>query len=478
MIASVRARLALWHTAVLAILLTLFATSAYVFLSRTNRARTDATVADAASDLALQLALERRSLPTTRGAADEVLRELRFRTIGFVVYDRAGTVVAASIPRPPHPAPGEDIDPVFDPTSLGPIARSTAIGAVVLASTGDAEGGYRVALEGVKTPDGPFVVAAAQSVHANAETMGEARLAIAVAIPVFLLLAWVGGSLLARRSLRPMVAMREQASQISATSLDARVPIANPRDEVGQLAAVINQLLARLEDTFVRQRQFMADASHELRTPVAVVQHEASLALSRAHRKPEEYEEALTVVREAARRIRRIVDDLFLLARADAGELPVRRDPIYLNEIVADCVREVRSLADTRGVSVIVDRLPEAASRGDESLLHRLLVNLLDNAIKYSPAGARVSVRLVVAPASFQIEIEDTGPGISPDLQPRVFDRFVRGDAARSHDGDALTSGAGLGLSIARWIAEAHGGTLELARSSSAGTVFVLTLPA
>ena len=142
------------------------------------------------------------------------------------------------------------------------------------------------------------------------------------------------------------------------------MPIATPDDEVGQLATVINDLLARLEGAFAQQRRFMADASHELRTPVAIVQNEASLALSRPGRDSAEYEDALVVVREAARRLRRIVDDLFLLARADSGELPVRCDPVYLDEIVSECAREVRSLAEHASVRVVDRAIARVGATG------------------------------------------------------------------------------------------------------------------
>jgi heavy metal sensor kinase len=346
----------------------------------------------------------------------------------------------------------------------------------------DAEGGYRVELTPIDMPDGRFVLTAATSLHDDAEMLGNARLAMGVAIPVALLLAWVGGWLLARRSLAPMVDIREATATISASNLRERVPIANPDDEVGQLATVINGLLDRLEWAFAQQRQFMADASHELRTPVTVVQNEASRALSRRERSAAEYEDALSVVQTAARRLRRIVDDLFLLARADAGELPVARQPLYLDEIVAECGREVRSLAAQRGLELRIEAPDEVPYDGDEALLRRLVINLLDNAIKYSSAGTAIDVRLRRGDGRYELEVRNAGPPIPPELREPIFERFIRGDATRTRsaadEADTLASGAGLGLSIARWIAAAHGGTLELERSDASGTVFVLSLPA
>jgi len=300
---------------------------------------------------------------------------------------------------------------------------------------------------------------------------------MALAIPAALVLAWSGGWLLAGRTLAPMVAIRTQAARIGAANLSERVPITTPHDEVGQLAAVVNQLLERLEVAFQQRREFMADASHELRTPVAIIQNEASLALSRDTREPGEYKEALRVVRDAARRLRQIVNDLFLLARADAGELPLRCDPVYLDEIVSTSVREVRTLADARGVKIDVERLPEVPFVGDESLLHRLVLNLLDNAIKYSPPEAIVSVRLGVEDERLRLDVENTGPAIPVALQGKIFERFVRADQVRAYDGNAFASGTGLGLPIARWIAERHGGTVELVRSDERSTLFSFLVP-
>jgi heavy metal sensor kinase len=475
MLASVRARLTLWHTLVLAVLLGLFAAGAHTFIVRTSRARTDAAVRDALSDLQTELEAERRQQPSTQVAAREVLQELRFRSIAFVVFDSGGRPVAMSVPRQPESA-RRDPDPPLDVARLGRRLRSRTGGGPRVITLPDREGGYRAAATMVRMPEGPFIAAAAVSVHAEAEVLEEARLAMLVTIPVALLLASVGGWLLARRSLEPMVTMRERAARIGATNLRERLPVTNPADEVGQLAGVINELLARLDHAFTQQRQFMADASHELRTPVAVVQHEASLALSRPGRDAAEYEDSLTILRDAGRRMRLLVDDLFLLANADAGEVPIRRVPLYLDEVIADCARAVRALAQSRDVTLTLDLPDEAPFTGDEALLHRLVANLLDNAIKYSAAGAAVTLRLSTDHQSYRLEVDDTGPGIPADVQPRIFDRFVRADAARSHD-DVHASGAGLGLSIARWIAESHGGRLELGRSSASGSVFVLILP-
>lgn len=480
-VSSVRARLALWHTVVLAVLLVAFAAGAYAFVAHAVEARTDTSLADVLLDLRSELRSERSPGESTSAIARDVVSEMRFRSITLAVLDSSGRVLAATArPRLRRPLP-EDSEPLFDPHRLAPFVSRTPVTRALAITLPDAEGGYRAALEPIQMADGRFTIAAATPIHADAQLLSAARTAMLVAILLAIILAWGGGWLLAQRSLAPMVAIREATTRIGASTLGERVPIANAEDEVGQLAAVINDLLGRLERAFAQQRQFMADASHELRTPVAVVQSEASRALSRSQRTPAEYEDALLVVQTAGRRLRRIVDDLFLLARADSGELPVRHDLLYLDEVVGESVREVRSLAERQDVQVVAAAPDEATYEGDEALLHRLLINLLDNAIKHTPSGGTVMVRLAHVPGEYRVEVENPGLPIPPELAPRIFDRFVRGDAARSRqDGDSgemPTSGAGLGLSIARWIATAHGGTLELSRSDESATVFLLRLP-
>lgn len=479
-IASLRTRLTLWHTGVLAVLIVAFAIGAYVFLERGMWSRTDSALLDAAADLRSELLAERRDHSTTRGAAAEALPEIRFTTIAFVIYDSAGGIVAASIPpslRALRTAkPDSEVGPPFDPQQLTPLLRSERSHEARTVALPDAEGGYRAALEPLTMPDGRFTAVAARSVHDEAEMLDNARLAIAIAVPLALLLSAFGGWLLARKSLAPMVIMREQASRIGAANLGQRLPVTTPGDEVGQLTVVINELLERVDRAFVQQRQFMADASHELRTPLAVVQNESSVALRRMDRPAAEYRDALHVIRSAGRRMARIVDDLFLLARADTGDLPIRAEPLYLNDLVEECAREARTLAAARDVRLDVAAAADAPFEGDEMLLRRLVLNLIENAIKYTPSGGRIDARLCVSHGTYRLEVEDTGAGVPAEVRSRIFDRFVRADAARSHAED-FSSGAGLGLPIAQWIAQAHGGRIELERTSAAGSLFVLTLP-
>ncbi len=220
----------------------------------------------------------------------------------------------------------------------------------------------------------------------------------------------------------------------------------------------------------------MADASHELRTPVAILRGEAEVALSQQARSLQEYRESLEVLHQEAARLTHIVEDLFTLTRADAGQYPLQPGDFYLDELVGECVHSARTLALAKKISLHFEEAHESPIHADESLLRRMILNLLDNAIKYTPGAGRVTVTCNRVRDEYVVSITDTGGGIPAQLQPRIFERFFRADKARSraeNDG----GGAGLGLSISRWIAEAHHGRLELTRSDSTGSTFTAYLP-
>src|SRR5260370_3084566 len=270
--------------------------------------------------------------------------------------------------------------------------------------------------------------------------------------------------------------MSGQAGGIGAANLHERLAVQSDRDELGHLARSFNSLLDRLSQSFERQRRFMADASHELRTRVAILRGEAEVALSQHARSPEEYRESLGVLHQEAERLTHIVEDLFTLTRADAGQYPLQPREFYLDELVSECVHSARTLALAKKICLNFEEASESPISADESLLRRMILNLLDNAIKYTLDGGRVTVTCHREGENYVLSITDTGAGIPTELQPRIFERFFRVDKARSRaesDGGV----AGLRLSISRWIAEAHHGRLELTRSDSTGSTFSAYLP-
>lgn len=278
--------------------------------------------------------------------------------------------------------------------------------------------------------------------------------------------------MLVRKSLQPVVTISEQAAHISVQNLDERLKITSPKDELGKLAAVFNDLLSRLEASFRIMREFMADASHELRTPLAVIQGESEVALSQDGTSAE-YRGSLSVVNKQARRMARIVGDMLALARADAGHLQLPMEELYLNDLVEDCCRAAQALAVPKGVRLTYEGSADISFRGNEELLKRMAVNLLDNAIHYTPSGGCVSVRLASEPASVRLSVTDSGVGIPPEHINRVFDRFYRVDESRAR----ADGGSGLGLSIVKLAAESHQGSVRLTSELGRGSTFTVTLP-
>jgi heavy metal sensor kinase len=475
---SMRSQLTLWYTGVLALVLVIFAFVTYAYLARASRERTDESLADAANSLISNFAAESEDEGQSgEAAAAEVTRDFHFNDGQAIIFDETGRVSAAS--ASPADARGERPWPA--PATLtqslsGLIAPARRSGRAYATIHGQGEG-IRAFAAPVRSRGGTYTVVIAHSLWEQEEALEQARRALYVAVPLALLVASLGGYFLARKSLAPVVEMEGRAARIGASNLNERLPVPNERNELGRLAQIFNELLARLDLSFEQQRRFMADASHELRTPVAIVCGESEVALSQQVRSSEEYRESLAILHDEGRRLTRIVEDLFTLTRADAGQHHFAPVNFYLDETVGECVRAVRSLAAQHGLELHYQyRGDELPLQGDEGLVRRMILNLLDNAIKYTPPGGRVRIELGRADSRYTISIADTGPGIPLDAQPHIFERFYRADKARSRNGETGGGGAGLGLSIASWIAEMHGGRITLARSDRQGSTFVISL--
>lgn len=305
-------------------------------------------------------------------------------------------------------------------------------------------------------------LAAWQAQHT--ETVRATALGILVALAV----AAVGGWFIGRQTLRPLTRMAAQARAINERNPTDRLSAPPVHDELGHLAASFNELLERLSAALNFQRQFMADASHELRTPVSVVKTATQVILAHDRRSNDEYREALAIVGEQANRLSRLVDAMFLLSRAEARGVPLRPEFLNLDDLLVESARSLRVLAEQRGVSVVTTGDEEVGLTADDALLHRMVGNLLDNAIRHASPGGQVVARLERTPDAAVLRITNDGDAIPPGTRDRIFERFVR---------FGESDGAGLGLPIARWIAEAHGGTVVLEHSAAGSTTFAVTLP-
>ena len=479
---SMRAQLTLWYTGVLALVLIVFALVTYTYLARAARERTDQSLEDSANSLISNFIAELSDEgETVEAAAAEVARDFQFKDRQVIIFDESGRIVATS--APPADASGKRSWPAATTLaqSLAGLLEQAARSGRAYQTVPDKREGIRALATSVKNSGRTYTVVVVHSLHDQDEALEQARGAFYVAVPLALLIASLGGYFLARKSLAPVVAMGDRAARIGAANLNERLPVPNSLSELGRLARIFNELLARLDLSFEQQRRFMADASHELRTPVAIVCGESEVALSREMRSTEEYRESLAIVHDEGRRLSRVVEDLFILARADADQYQLESANFYLDETIADCVRAVRSLAAQRGLELRYQHPEdELLIRGDEGLIRRMILNLLDNAIKYTQTGGKVCVSLKSDDSFYRIEIKDTGTGIPVESQPHIFERFYRVDRARSRNGGNTvhSSGAGLGLSIASWIAEMHGGRITLDHSDQRGSAFVISLPA
>jgi len=309
------------------------------------------------------------------------------------------------------------------------------------------------------------VIAPLVSLHAqHAETIRGTALGIAVGLTV----AAIGGWFIGRQTLRPLKRMAHQAREINERNPTDRLSAPPVNDELGDLASSFNELLGRLAAALNFQRQFMADASHELRTPVSVVRTAAQVTLSQDIRTNEEYRESLAIICEQATRLSRLVDAMFLLSRAEADGISLRPEYLNLDDVLAESARALRVLAERRGVTLGTGGDEEVGLTGDDALLRQMVGNLLDNAIRHADSNGNVTASLERSSERVILRVTNDGRAIPLDHQSRVFERFVRlGDS----------EGAGLGLPIARWIAEAHGGSLILERSEPGSTTFAVTLP-
>jgi two-component system, OmpR family, sensor kinase len=481
MLDTLRARLTLWYSVVLAVLLLLFSLTSYLLFSRAANRRTDADLAELANSFLVTFQDELKDPDKPGGlqaAARQAMLEHHVRGDVLLIVDAAGGVVANSADLIPSSAAASSVAARAVASSdfhKFVSAVSSSLSNRSYQTIASEKGGFRAYATSFSANSQNWLLVILRSLHAQQEMLEQIRIALAWLIPVGVLFAGSGGYFLACRSLTPVAAMGRQAERISAANLHERLAVSNANDELGSLARTFNDLLDRLDHSFERQRRFISDASHELRTPVSILRGEAEVALSQLSRSPEEYRESLAVLHEEAQRLARIVEDLFTLTRADAGEYRLALSDFYLDELAADCVRATRALAQAKNITLAAVTPEEMPVHADEDLLRRMILNLLDNAIKYTPAGGNVSVTCGSVPDGYQLNVTDSGPGIPLEMQSRVFERFFRVDRARSRSGP--DGGAGLGLSIARWIAEAHLGRIELVRSDASGSMFTVSIP-
>ncbi|MDE1920669.1 MAG: heavy metal sensor histidine kinase [Candidatus Omnitrophica bacterium] len=296
------------------------------------------------------------------------------------------------------------------------------------------------------------------------------RLSLLVLLPLTVILTGLSGVFLVQLTLKPVDQMIETIHQIRAENLKLRLKIPGTRDEIESLARTFNEMIARLDEAFTTQRQFMEDISHELKTPLAVLKGELEVTLKKI-RSTQEYETAMHSILEEVDRLAGIVGNLLTLARFDAKTTELDAQPLDLNALIKDAIEVMQVLAIQKDITLQFNSAHTVDITADKNHLRRLILNLLDNAIKYTPPGGKVSIDLRQQKETVDLDIADTGVGILPKDLPHIFDRFYRIDKSRR------SAGFGLGLSIAQSIALAHGGKIEARANDPQGTVFTVSLP-
>jgi heavy metal sensor kinase len=442
---SLRARLLLWHTSILALTVVVFGSAVCYLFWRSVLADLDNTLRTQAETVgrALQPApSDTFNLELPTDDARDFLSGSGTRY--YAIWTAGGDLVDRSDP--------DLVVPAFEP----PAARSRAgMREVAVRAAG---GATVIVGQGTAT-----LTSAVWSLAATIAGVGIAVLGFAV----------LSGWFLARRTLAPIARISETATAMAGGDLSARIAAGQTETELGQVALALNSAFDRLQFTLDQQRRFTADASHELRTPLSILAAEVEWARARP-RGIEEYRASLDTCQRAADRMRGVVEGLLTLARADAGEVALRHEPVSLRHLVQDVEALMRPLAAKRQIHLdTTGTVDDVQVRGDPDRLRELLTNLVSNAIHYNRADGRVDVSLWREESTACLQVTDTGIGIAPDDLSRVFDRFFRADRARSRE----SGGTGLGLAVTKWIVESHGGEIACSSDLGRGTRFLVRLP-
>ncbi|HEX4051760.1 MAG TPA: ATP-binding protein [Steroidobacteraceae bacterium] len=365
---------------------------------------------------------------------------------------------------------GRPADGSFDPATISPLqgpwpTRSSARQVV------SRDGPVMLSATPVSTAAGRYLVELGSSLGQAQAVQDRLLSLLGLLLPVLVICAAGGGYVLVQRALRPVERMSQTAAQISVQNLDERLPIVATGDALQELSLSLNHMLGRLRDSVQTSRRFLADASHELRTPLTVIKGELQEIVRDAHC-PLELRERIGSTLEEVARLERLVSGLLVLSRLDAGDAQREWLDVNLGELAGNTVEQMRLVAEDRGVHLVASRLQSLTVRGDRSRLKQVIVNLVDNAVKFTPRGGTVTLRTEQHEAGGLLEVSDTGIGIPAAAQPHVFDRFYRVDEARSRDDASEVGGVGLGLSIVHSICAAHGAQVSVESTPGRGSCF------
>jgi heavy metal sensor kinase len=455
---SIKFRFTIWYLLVLAVLLIALSAGVYFYLSRSLYQSLDDSLILRSSQLSnIPAILE----SIRQGEFQEELGEI------VILYFYSGDQLAEVSPR--------GINITLSHELISQAIAGTSLFTTI--QTAESEGLRLLAVPMIISISGPppgiqpAALVIARSTKQIDQALAGLLRTLITAVPLALALAAGGGIFLARRALKPVGKIAQTAQEIEETDLSRRINV-NTKDELGRLAATLNAMIGRLEKAFQRQKQFTSDASHELRTPLAVIEAESSLALQK-ERPSSDYRQSLEIISQESRQMSSLIDQLLTLARADAGKEQWNFTEVNLGKLISNLSTDVEILCQEKGLTFQLDQLQDLVVKGDEARLRELFMNLMDNAIRYTPAPGTVSVSLRREGQMAVVAITDTGIGIPAEDIPFIFERFYRADKSRSR----AEGGTGLGLAICRYIAEAHGGKIEVESQVRAGSTFSVWLP-
>ena len=453
---SLRVRLTLWHVFVMVLVLGVYAGAVFAFVSRSvsdaldQRLRGDflwaAAMVDQGPDGRITWA--EGDTPTV----DEERPWLQ-------VWSTDGRLLFRNTEAELRPLAGDRAIAAMDDSRMVSVQADTGPMRVMVRRSGFLASPQRLVFL-VARSEGPM-----------RQELWRLVLILALGLPIAVAVAGLGGYALATRALAPVERMAERARTITAARLGERLPVHNPDDEMGQLALVFNETLGRLEGSFEQMRRFTADASHELRTPLTAIRSVGEVGLGAGHRNEASYRAIIGSMLEEVDRLASLVDRLLTLSRAETGHAAVVIEPIDLHALATEVTVHLGVLAEEKRQSITVEGVPHAHGLGDRLVVRQALINLVDNAIKFSRAGGRITIGVSESATAATIDVIDSGDGIPDDARPRVFDRFYRAPGAASE-----AAGTGLGLSIAKGAVEGSGGRLTLERSGPEGSTFRIRL--
>lgn len=452
----IRTRLALWYSVILGVILVSVAVAVSLFFVHGLRGEFDRTLTENFERTARHLevhsdgsyGLRKPEKPSTRDFAEEMPVEVWAQN-GELLY-RSPAWIRSGLTLP----------------------RATPVARFILGQQSASGERFRLMVGEASAGDRNVIIRVAASEERVWHELKELAGGFLFIIPLALILSGFAGYFMASKALSPVEAMGKRAREISAENLGERLPVLNPDDELGTLAQVINGLLARLERSFEELKCFTSDASHELRTPLQALRSLGEVALQ-SKQSPEHYREVISSMLEETDRMSKLTNSLLTLSRAETGNFRLQKTSVYLPAMVEEIRALIGILAEEKGQKLNIQIDSQATAHVDSIIFRQAVVNIVDNAIKYSPEGSEIKVQVSSSNGHAVVEVKDQGIGISEHHQEKIFDRFYRVDKSRSRD----MGGAGLGLSIAKWAVEAHGGRIELESEPSRGSLFRILVP-